>query len=68
MSNFDEVNKRRLQLIEKKYADGLSEQEHSELESLQEIAGQVRDALTPSFEDIQRTVLSRLQTRHSENR
>ena len=57
--NFDQLNERRHALIDRKYSSnqGLSPAEEKELAELQEIAGQVRDALTPPLRpDIQATI------------
>lgn len=49
-ANWDELNKRRSELIERKYCNGgLYLEEEVELEKLQELAGKVRDFFTPEL-------------------
>jgi len=46
--NWDELNARRCDLIQKKHlGGGLNHEEELEFKSLQELAGKIRDALTP---------------------
>lgn len=46
-TRFEELNRRRIELIDKEYAAGLSEAEEAELERLQQEAARLMDVLHP---------------------
>src|SRR5262245_55813488 len=52
---WESLNRRRLELIEKEAGDGLSEEEQSELERIQEVTGRYLNVVAPlPFERLER--------------